>query len=111
MRFINWWKEQCCEILDAPLIRRKKMAKQMEIVDDEMHSRYDKIQRGDGLFFASVEIFNVMAELRLEAGYGDYLPYTCAALKGEAMNDMIWIIDKLDWQADSEASANVNVQD
>ena len=40
-----------------------------------------------------------MAELRLKAEYGDYLAYTCTALKGEGMNDMIWKFEKLNWQA------------
>ena len=40
-----------------------------------------------------------MAELRLKAEYGDYLAYTCTALKGEGMNDLIWKTEKLDWQA------------
>lgn len=64
-----------------------------------MQSRYEKIHGEDGLCFALIGIFNVMAELRLKAEYGDYLAYTCASLKTEAMNDMIWKIDKTDWQA------------
>ena len=75
------------------------MAKEIEILDDEMQSRYDKIHGDDGLCFALVEIFNVMAELRLKAEYGDYLAYTCTALKGEGMNDLVWKTKKLDWQA------------
>ena len=71
----------------------------MEILDDEMQSRYDKIHGQDGLCSALVEMFNVMAEVRLKAEYGDYLAYTCAALKGEGMSDMIWKLQKLDWQA------------
>ena len=83
-------------MLDASPFRKKKMAKRIEILDDEMQSRYDKIHGEDGLCFALAEIFNMMAELRLRAEYGDYLAYTCTALKGE---DMIWKIEKLDWQA------------
>ena len=75
------------------------MEKEIEILDDEMQSRYDKIHGQDGLCFALVEMFNVMAEVRLKAEYGDYLAYTCTALKGEGMNDMIWKLQKLDWQA------------
>ena len=78
------------------------MAKEVEILDDELQCRYDKIHGDDGLCFALVEIFNVMAELRLKAEYGDYLAYTCIALKGEGMNDMIWKMEKLDWQAVGE---------
>ncbi len=72
------------------------MVKEVEILDDEIQSRYEKIHGKNGLCFALVEIFNVMAELRLKAEYGDYLAYTCTALKGEEMNDMIWKIKKLD---------------
>ena len=75
------------------------MAKEIEILDDEMQSRYDKVHGDDGLCFALVEIFNVMAELRLKAEYGDYLAYTCTALKGEEMSDLVWKTEKLDWQA------------
>ena len=83
-------------MLDASPFRRRKMAKEVEILDDEVQSRYDKIHGDDGLCFALVELFNVMAELRLKAEYGDYLAYTCAALKGEGMSDMIWKVEKLD---------------
>ena len=89
-------------MLDASPFRRRKMAKEVEILDDEVQSRYDKIHGEDGLCFALVELFNVMAELRLKAEYGDYLAYTCTALKGEGMNDMIWKVEKLDWQAVGE---------
>ena len=78
------------------------MAKEIEILDDEMQFRYDKIHGDDGLCFDLIEIFNVMAELRLKTEYGDYLAYTCIALKGEGMNDMIWRMEKLDWQAVGE---------
>lgn len=36
------------------------------------------------------------------AEYGDYLAYTCSALKTEGMNDLIWKMEKLDWQAVAE---------
>ena len=75
------------------------MEKEIEILDDEMQSRYEKIHGPDGLCFALVELFNVMAEVRLKVEYGDYLAYTCTAFKGEGMNDMIWKLQKLDWQA------------
>ena len=98
MRFIQWWKERCCEMLNASSFKRRKMQKEIEVLDDEMQSRYDKIHGQDGLCFALVEMFNLMAEVRLKAEYGDYLAYTCTALKGEGMNDMIWKLEKLDWQ-------------
>ena len=78
------------------------MEKEVEILDAEMQSRYDKIHGDGGLCFALVDMFNVMAEVRLKAEYGDYLAYTCTALKGEGMNDMIWKLKKLDWQAVGE---------
>ena len=86
-------------MLNASPFKRRKMEKEIEILDDEMQSRYDKIHGQDGLCFALVEMFNVMAEMRLKAEYGDCLAYTCTALKGEGMNDMIWKLQKLDWQA------------
>ena len=80
MRFIQWWKERCYEMLKAAPLRRKKMEKEIEILDDEMQSRYDKIHGQDNLCFALVELFNVMAEVRIKAEYGDYLAYTCTAI-------------------------------
>ena len=47
------------------------MAKEIEILDGDIQSRDDKIHGEDGLCFALVEIFNVMAELHLKAEYGD----------------------------------------
>ena len=76
-------------MLEASPFRRKKMAKEIEILDDEIRSRWEKIHGANGLCFALVEMFNVMAELRLKAEYGGYLAYTCIALKGEGMNDII----------------------
>ena len=35
MRFINWWKERCLEMLEASPFRRSKMVKEVEILDDE----------------------------------------------------------------------------
>ena len=102
MKFIQWWKERCREMLDASPFRRKKMEKEVEILDAEVQSRYDKIHGDGGLCFALVDMFNVMAEVRLKAEYGDYLAYTCTALKGEGMHDMIWKLKKLDWQAVGE---------
>lgn len=75
------------------------MAKEVEILDDEMQSRYDRIHGEDGLCSALVENFNATAELRMKAEYGDYLAYACTALKGENLKDMIWKTEKLDWQA------------
>ena len=98
MEFINWWRERCQAMLKASPFQRKKIEKELDILDDEMQSRYEKIYGEGGLCIALVEIFNTMAELRLKAEYGDYLAYNCSALKGENMADMIWKIDKLDWQ-------------
>ena len=71
-------------------------------MDDEMQSRYEKIHGPNGLCHALIELFNAIAELRLKAEYGDYLAYTCTALKGNNMDDMRWKVDKLDWQAVAE---------
>ena len=102
MRFINWWKERCRIMLNAAPFMKKRMVKEVEILDDEMQSRYDKIHGDQGLCGTLVELFNAMAELRMKAEYGDYLAYTCTALKEEGMNDLIGKIDKLDWQAVAE---------
>ena len=76
--------------------------KEIEIFDTEMQSRYDNIHGDDGLCFALVEVFNVMVEARLKFEYGDYLAHTFTAPKGEAMSDMMWKVEKLDWQAVGE---------
>lgn len=55
------------------------MGKEMEALDNEIQSRWDKIHGENGLCSVLVEIFNAMAELRLKAEYGDYLAYTCTA--------------------------------
>ena len=89
-------------MLNATPFMRKKIAKEVEILDDEMSSRYEKIHGNNGLCHNLVELFNAMAELRMMAEYGDYLAYTCSALKTETMNDMIWKVEKLDWQAVAE---------
>ena len=85
-------------MLNAAPFLRKKMAKEIDILDGEMQSRYDKIHGDDGLCYALVELFHAMAEIRMKAEYGDYLAYACANLKTESMNDLAWKIDRLDWQ-------------
>lgn len=57
----------------SPFVR-KKMAKEVEILDDEMQFRYDRIHGEDGLCSALVEILNAMAELRMEAEYVLHTP-------------------------------------
>lgn len=86
-------------MLNASSSVRKTLAKEREILDDEMQSRYDRIHGEDGLCPALVEIFNAMAELRMKAEYEDYLTYACTALKGENKKDIIWKTERLDWQA------------
>ena len=83
-------------------VYRKEDGKEFEILDNETQSRYDKIHGDEGLCRALVEVFNAMAEIRMEAEYADYLAYTCTALKGEGMNDLVWKTDRLDWQAVAE---------
>ena len=34
----------------------------------------------------------------MKAEYGDYLAYTCPSLRNESMGDLVWKIDKCDWQ-------------
>ena len=98
MRFIHWWKERCMALFDASPVMIKRLAKGVDVLNDEMQSRYDSIHGEDGFCFALVELFNAMAELRMKAEYGDYLAYTCSDLKSEKMDHLIWKIEKLDWQ-------------
>ncbi|KAL9063218.1 MAG: hypothetical protein Q9161_009583 [Pseudevernia consocians] len=98
MTFINWWKDRCHALLQASPFARKNLTQEVEILDNEMQSRYDKIHGNDGLCTALMELFNAMAELRLRVEYGDYLAHTCSALKAENMSDMIWKVKRLDWQ-------------
>ena len=86
-------------MLHATPFTKKKMEKEIHILDDEMSSRYDKIHGDGGLCNALVELVNAMGEIRLKTEYGDYLAYTCSALKTDEMNDLIWKIEKIDWQA------------
>ena len=96
--FINWWKEKCSAMLDSSPFGRKKIAREVEVLYGDMNSRYEKIHGPNGLCVVVVDVSNAMAELRLKAEYGDYLAYTCSALKGDNFNDMIWKIQKVDWQ-------------
>ena len=89
-------------MLKANPFHRRKIAKEVEILDGQMQSRYDKIHAPDGLCRAILELFNAMAELRMKAEYWDYLAYTCEALKMDKMNDMLWKIEKLDLQEVAE---------
>ena len=92
----------------APFIR-KKMAKEIHILDDEMQSRYDKLHGDEGLCCTLIELVNAMGEIRMKTEYGDYLAYTCSALKAEGIDDMIWKIEKLDWQAVAERIRNEEI--
>ena len=74
------------------------MNQEVEVLDNEMQSRYDKIHGSDGLCAIVMELFNAMAELRLKVEYSDYLAHTCSALRAENMGDMVWKVEKLDWQ-------------
>ncbi|KAM0805153.1 hypothetical protein BDR22DRAFT_885225 [Usnea florida] len=78
------------------------MAKEIDILDGEMHSRYDKFYAEDSLYCALIELFNAIAEIRMKAEYGDYLAYACANLKTECMCDLAWKIDRMDWQEVAE---------
>ena len=98
MTFINWWKDRCCALLQANPFARKKLTQEVEILDNEMQSRYDKIHGNNGLCTTLMELFNAMAELRMKAEYGGYLAHTCSALKAENMSEMVWKVKKLDWQ-------------
>ena len=103
-------------MLDASPFRRKKTAEEIEILDDEMQSRYgktheydgvdnelqfrcEKFHGNDGLCTVLLELFNAMAELRLKAEYGDCLAYACTPLRGNNTNNKIWRVQKMDWQA------------
>lgn len=51
MAFVNWWKEGCSAMLRATpfMKKKKKMAKEVQIPDDEISSRYEKIHGNNGL--------------------------------------------------------------
>ena len=46
---MNRWIELCKNILDLSPFRRKKMAEDVRVLDDEMQSRYGKIHEYDGV--------------------------------------------------------------
>ena len=81
MRFIQWWKERCSAMLEASRFTRKKIEKEVEILDDEMSSRYEEIHGHEGLGYTLVEQFNAMAELRMMAEYRDYLVLALTSLR------------------------------
>ena len=89
-------------MLEASPFTRKKIQKRVEISDDEVSSKYEKIHGHEGICYTLVEQFDAMAELRMMAEYGEYLAYTCTTLNGDAMNDLAWKTEKLDWQAVAE---------
>ena len=60
-------------MLEAAPFTRKKMEKEIEILDDGMGSRYEKIHGHESLCYTLVEQFNAMAELKVMAEYSDYL--------------------------------------
>lgn len=44
MQIIQGWKERCSVMLKAtPFMKKKKISKEVEILDDEMSARYEKI--------------------------------------------------------------------
>ena len=48
-------------------VYKKKMAKEIQVPDDEMQSRYDKLHGDEGLCCALVELFDAMGEIRMKA--------------------------------------------
>ena len=106
MRFTQWWKKRCSAMLEASPFTRKRFKKEGQILDDEIASRYEKVHGHEGLCHTIVEQFNAMAEMRMMAEYGDHLAYTCTTLKGDAMNDLVWKTEKLDWQAVAKKMQN-----
>ena len=89
-------------MLKATPLVKKNMAKEVEILDDEIQSRFDKIRGHNELCRTLVEFFDVMVQSRMKAEYGDYLAYTCTSLKGNDVDDVTWKVDKVDWQAVAE---------
>ena len=57
------------------------MEKEIEILDDGMSSRYEKIDGHESLCYTPVELFNAMAELRMMAEYSDYLVLLLISLR------------------------------
>ena len=92
-------------MLNANSFTRKEMtkeAKELEILDDEIQSRFEKILGQKVLCQTLVEFFDTMVQLRMMAEYGDYLAYTCMSLNGNDMDHVNWKVNKLDWQAVAE---------
>ena len=54
-------------MLHAAPFTSKKMAKEIQVPDDEMQSRYDKLHGDEGLCCALVELFDAMGEIRMKA--------------------------------------------
>ncbi len=102
MQFMQWWKDRAQAMLHVGGSSRKKMEKEMGILDGEMQSRWNRLHSEGGAVDVLVDTFNAMAELRMKVQYGDYLGYACKALKTEDMVTMKWKVDKLKWQATAE---------
>jgi hypothetical protein len=102
MQFMQWWKDRAQAMLHVGGSSRKKMEKEMGILDGEMQSRWNRLHSEGGAVDVLVDTFNAMAELRMKVQYGDYLGYACKALKTEDMATMKWKVDKLNWQATAE---------
>lgn len=62
----------------APFIK-KKMAKEVEILDNEMQSRHDKIHGNEGLCCASVDAYTEHM-LKMAAAYDNVIVTTSARL-------------------------------
>lgn len=79
--------------------KRKEREEEVMKLNAGVCSRYDNILGPDGLLEALVTNFNAMAELRLNAEYGDYLASACAKFKRSDMEDIKWKRENLNWQA------------
>jgi len=102
MHFMQWWKDKAQAMLNVGGSSRKKLEKEMGILNGEMQSRWDNVHGDGGIVELLVETFNSMAEIRMEVEYGDYLKEAYKALKTENMATMKWKVDKLNWQATAE---------
>lgn len=51
------------------MLTKIKMTKEVEVLDNEMQSRYDKVHGDEGICHILVELFNAVAEIRMNGDY------------------------------------------
>ncbi|KAL6714798.1 hypothetical protein ACLMJK_007058 [Lecanora helva] len=101
-RFINWWKERFHKLIKACSGRHKAQEKELEVLDDELQFERDALLGEDGLCATLIDTFNLMAEWRIKADYGDYLGVKLTPTRHKKMDDLRLRIERMDWQVVAE---------